>query len=241
MEDECEQLSRMEDLRSRRWYGLHRFPGGWWLWLPLIILGVGCGQVTMQPILSSSVSIEAFEELGEIRRAPVHVAILIQPELRNLTFQLEQGPAIYHVPVGKVIAAKLVKLASYQFNEVSLVRERSTTSGLLLDVGLQQEQPGLTADVDRRGLTVMVDVRARIDLRLRATLTDRDATIWVGAPRVTEEIQTGALEQSGGAAVDLSRAISETVDRATDRLVADLMRQVRRSDNLRQYLEERRS
>jgi hypothetical protein len=41
--------------------------------------------------------------------------------------------------------------------------------------------------------------------------------------------------------VDLSRAISETVDRATDRLMADLMRQVRRSDSLRQYLEEKRS
>jgi hypothetical protein len=41
------------------------------------------------------------------------VTIFIQPELRNLTFQLEQGPAIYQVPVGRVIAAKLVKLASY--------------------------------------------------------------------------------------------------------------------------------
>ena len=51
-------------------------------------------------ILSPSLSIEAFEELGQIRRAPVHVTIFIQPELRNLTFQLEQGPAIYQVPVG---------------------------------------------------------------------------------------------------------------------------------------------
>jgi hypothetical protein len=169
------------------------------------------------------------------------VTIFIQPELRNLTFQLEQGPAVYQVPVGRVIAAKLVKLASYQFSKVSLITERSSASGLLLDVGLQQEQRGLTADVDRRGLTVMVDVRTKIDLRLRAALTDQGAPIWVGAPRITDEIQTGALEQSGGAVVDLSRAISETVDRATDRLMADLMRQVRRSDSLRQYLEEKRS
>ena len=95
--------------------------------------------------------------------------------------------------------------------------------------------------MDRRGLTVMVDVRTKIDLRLRAALTDQGAPIWVGDPRIIDEIQTGALEQSGGAVVDLSRAITETVDRATDRLMADLMRQVRRSDSLRQYLEEKRS
>jgi hypothetical protein len=87
----------------------------------------------------------------------------------------------------------------------------------------------------------MVDVRTKIDLRLRAALTDQGAPIWGGASRITDEIQTGALEQSGGAVVDLSRAISQTVDRATDRLVADLMRQVRRSDSLRLYLEEKRS
>jgi len=104
-----------------------------------------------------------------------------------------------------------------------------------LDVGLQQEEPGLTADVDRRGLTVMVDVCTKIDLCLHAALTDQGVPIWIGAPRVTDEIQTGAIEESGGAVVDLSRASSETVDRATDRLVVDLMRQVRRSDSLRQY------
>jgi hypothetical protein len=164
------------------------------LCLIVVILWVGYGRITMQTILSPSLSIEAFEELGKIRRAPVHVTIFIQPELRNLTFQLEQGPAIYQVLVGWVIAAKLVKLASYQFNEVSLITERSAASGLLLDVGLQQEEPGLPADVDRRGLTVMVDVCTKIDLCLRAALTDQGVPIWIGAPRVTDEIQTGAIE-----------------------------------------------
>jgi hypothetical protein len=211
-----------------------------WLWLGLALLVVGCGQVMMQPTLSSSVSIEALEELGEIRRAPAHVTIFIEPELRDLSFQLTHGPAIYQVPVGRVIAAKLVKLASYQFSEVSIVRQRPEAATLLLHVGLQGEQPGLTTDVERRGLTVMVDVRTKIDLRLRAALTDGGTPIWVGASRITEEIQTGVLEQTGGAAADLSRAISETVDRATDRVVADLMRQMRRSESLRQYLEGQR-
>jgi hypothetical protein len=212
-----------------------------WLWLGLALLAAGCGHVTMQPTLSSSVSIEALEELGEIRRAPAHVTIFIDPELRDLNFQLTHGPVDYQVPVGRVIATKLVKLASYQFSEVSIVRQRPDTATLPLHVGLQGEQPGLTTDVERRGLTIMVDVRTKVDLRLRAVLGDRGTSIWVGASRITEEIQTGVLEQTGGAAADLSRAISETVDRATDRVVADLMRQVRRSESLRQYLEAKRT
>jgi hypothetical protein len=225
------------------WTGRQRRPSPprRWLCLSLALLAGGCGHVTMQPTLSSSVSIEALEELGEIRRAPAHVTIFIDPELRDLNFQLTHGPVDYQVPVGRVIAAKLVTLASYQFSEVSIVRQRPDAATLLLHVGLQGEQPGLTTDVERRGLTVMVDVRTKIDLRLRAALGDGGRPIWVGASRITEEIQTGVLEQTGSAAADLSRAISETVDRATDRVVADLMRQVRRSESLRQYLEAKRT
>jgi hypothetical protein len=65
-----------------------------WLWLTAAILRVGCGTVTMLLTLSSSISIEAFEELGEIWRAPVHVAIFIHPELRNPTFSNKGQPFI---------------------------------------------------------------------------------------------------------------------------------------------------
>src|ERR1043166_3716896 len=104
----------------------------------------GCGKVTMQPLLSPSVSIEALEELGEIRRVPARVGILIDPELRNLTFQLEQRAAIYQPPVGRVIAAKIVKLATYIFNEVSVLKQAPEAPMLLMRVTLQGEQPGLT-------------------------------------------------------------------------------------------------
>jgi hypothetical protein len=194
----------------------------------------------MQPLLSPSVSIEALEELGEIRRVPSRVGILIEPELRNLTFQIEQRAAIYHLPVGRVIAAKLVKLATYMFNEISVLKKAPETPMLLMRVALQGEQPGLSTDVERRGLTIMVDVTAKIDLRLRASLADGADTIWVGASRVTQEIQSGVFEHGGLHTPDISRPLSEAIDKATDLLVADLMSQVRRSDSLRQYLEARR-
>jgi hypothetical protein len=190
------------------------------------------------------VAIEALEELREIRRAPVHVGILIDPKLRDLMFHVERsvgmvGQVAYNIAAGKVIAAKVIKLASYQFEEITIVHDRNAAPPLLLSVGLQQEQPGLTVDVSRRGVTEMYDVKTNVDLRLRATLQDQGEQIWVGTARVTEEIRTGGLESGG--AIDVSRAISESVDRATDRLVANLMRQVRRSESLKRYMEEKRT
>lgn len=210
----------------------------WVLWLVPVLLVAGCGKVTMQPSLSSSVGFEAFEQLGKIQRAPIHVAVLIDPKLRDLVFRLEHGAVIYDIAAGRAMAAKIVKLASYMFAEVSIVSNRDNIHPLLLNVGLQQEQPGLSVDVSRRAFTAMSDISTKVDFRLRAVLTDQGETVWVGTARVTDEVKTGGLAGQGG--IDLSRAISETVDRATDRLVADLMRQVRRSESLRKYLEGRR-
>lgn len=207
------------------------------LWiLPFFV--ASCGKVTMQPTLSSSVGFEAFEQLGHIQRAPVHVAVLIDPKLRDLVFHLEHGPAIYNIEAGRAMAAKIIKLASYMFDEVSIVSKRDEASPLLLNVGLQQEQPGMSVDVSQRIFTAMSDISTKVDFRLRAALTEHGETIWVGTARVTDEVKTGGLTGQGG--IDLSRAISETVDRATDRLVADLMRQVRRSESLKKYLEGQR-
>ncbi|MGH8067611.1 MAG: hypothetical protein ACRERE_20750 [Candidatus Entotheonellia bacterium] len=63
MDDQLVQRSPVRNARRTSWYGLHRLQRGWWLSLTVVMLGVGCGQVIMQQILSSSVSIEAFEEL----------------------------------------------------------------------------------------------------------------------------------------------------------------------------------
>jgi hypothetical protein len=68
MDDQHVQPSTVQDIRRTGWHGLHRLGGGRWLCLITVILGVGCGRITMQPILSSSLSIEPFEELGQIRR-----------------------------------------------------------------------------------------------------------------------------------------------------------------------------
>jgi hypothetical protein len=203
-----------------------------------------CGQVVVQPTLSNSVGYEALQELGDLRRAPVHVGVLIEPDLRDLMFSIEReigagSQVLYKIPVGRAIAAKVVKLAGYQFSDVSVLAGRENAPPLLLHVSSQKEQPALDVDVSRRGLSVLYDVSSRVDLRLRASLSDASGPIWVGTARVTDEIKSGGLEGSG-AAIDISRALAETVDRATDRLVADLMRQVRRSSGLRQYLEARR-
>lgn len=200
----------------------------------------GCGQVSVKPTLSSSVGYEALEQLGEIKRVPLHVGIYINPRVRELHFNVEQavgavGQTIYTVPAGKVVAAKLIKLATYQYDQISILKDTSNWNGLLLDVDLQKEQPEFVVSTSRRGLTVMYDFTAKVDFRLKASPADAGERVWVGAARVTDEFQTGGLENTGGM-IDMSRGISEVVDRVTDQIVADLMNQVRRSESLKNYL-----
>lgn len=204
----------------------------------------GCGTVNVQPPLSSSLGWEALQAVGDFRRAPVHVGILVDPGVRDLVFEVTQsggaGQAVYTIRAGQAIAAKIVKLALHQFEGVSLVERRDDAPPLLLQVTLQQEQPAYSLDVQTRGN--IYEVTTRVDVRLRASLADRGALIWVGTARVTDELRTGGVKGSGlgNAVVDISRAISETTDIVTDRLVAELMRQARRSEGLRKYLEAQR-
>jgi hypothetical protein len=211
----------------------------------MTVLLAGCGTVTVQPPLNSSLGWEALRAVGDFRKAPVHVGIFIDPGVRDLAFEATQsggpaGQAVYTIRAGQAIAAKVVKLALLTFEGVSLVERREDAPPLLLQVTLQQEQPTYTLDVQTRGN--LYEVVARADVRLRASLADRGDTIWVGTARVTDELRTGGVKGSGlgNEVVDISRAISETTDIVTDRLVADLMRQARRSDGLRRYLEAQR-
>jgi hypothetical protein len=88
MDDQHVQPSTVQDIRRTRWHGLHRLGGERWLCLIMVILRVGCGWISVQPILSSSLSIEAFEELGQIRRAPVDMTIFIQPDFLDARYPM---------------------------------------------------------------------------------------------------------------------------------------------------------
>jgi hypothetical protein len=210
-------------------------------WLCLLILLSSCArQVTIRPPISSSLGYVVFKELAEIHRAPLHVGLLIENQLQELIIQHSGELGTAEVPIGQVLAAKIIKLVSYKFERITLIEDRNEAIPILMHMSLQGEQPSVGVEIDKTtniltGATTF-DVIAKVDLRLRATLTDNGETIWIGTARLVEQIK------SGGAAYGVLEGATQTSDitnRITDALMADLAQQMRRSQNLQRYLEER--
>lgn len=210
-------------------------------WLAMLIFLTGCARhVTIRPPVSTSLGYVVFQELGEIYRAPLHVGLLIDKQLQDLTTHHSGGLGTVEVPIGQILAAKLIKLVSYKFERITLVTNRSNAPPLLLHIGLQGENPSVGVDIDMSasltGVTTF-DVIAKIDLRLRATLTDNEQTVWVGAARLVEEMKSGGVAYG---AMDGATQASDITNRVTDLLVSRLAQQMRRSESLRRFLENKR-
>jgi len=215
---------------------------------PLLALGAlllalsGCGPrpTTVRPPVSTSLGYVVFQELGAINRAPVHIGLLIDKQLQGLMFNRSGQIGTTEIPLGQILAAKLIQVASYRFDRITLVENADNAPPLLLYIGLQggEQSVGVEINVSTGlGGASTFDVIAKMDLNLRATFTDHGQTIWVGAPRLVEEMK------SGGAMYGLSDAGTQASDithRVTDLLVAQFAQQMRRSESLQHYLEGQR-
>jgi hypothetical protein len=197
----------------------------------LISTLIACVPPTqIQPVLSNSVGLEALEELGEIKRAPVQVGMVIAEDVRNLTLTAEYQHALYSIPVGRALAAKIIKLASYQFEDIIILGSTDASAPIVLSISTPHEKPNLSVSVTQQVLNDRYEALVQINLMLQAHLMENGKEIWTGTARGAQYTFNGGFAGTSG--IDLSRNLSDAVDQATDRLIADLMKQVRRSEPL---------
>jgi len=144
------------------------------------------------------------------------------------------------IAFGEIVSAKLIQALSYKFDQIALVSGMENAPQMLLTIELEGEGPAVGVDIRQYPVALTgggtFEVVAKVDARLRATFTYNGQTVWVGHGRVVEELE------SGGAAygvIEGSTQAAELTNRVTDRLVADLMVQMRRSVELKKVLEER--
>lgn len=148
-----------------------------------MIAGCGPRPVTVRPPVSTSLGYVVFQELGSINRAPVHIGLLIEKQLQDLTFNRSGQIGTTEIPLGQILAAKLIQVASYRFDRITLVDTPDNAPPLLLRIGLQGEKPSVGVEIDVStgfGGASTCDVIAKMDLNLRATLADQGQIIWVG-------------------------------------------------------------
>jgi len=209
---------------------------------PLLVALLACGQhVTVRPAVSTSLGYPVFKAMGEIRRYPLHVGLFIDPKLEEENIRVTRELGTAEIAFGQIVAAKVMQALSYKFERLTFVTDPTMGPPLLLALSLEGENPAVGVDLNQYP-TVLTgagtfEYVAKVDARLRITLSENGQQVWLGFARVVKEMT------SGGAAygvIEGSSQASDITNRVTDELVADLMLQMQRSVELRKFLEEKK-
>ncbi|HXG53729.1 MAG TPA: hypothetical protein VNN77_20185 [candidate division Zixibacteria bacterium] len=202
----------------------------------------GCAKhVTVRPPVSTSLGYRVFKALAEIHRYPVHVGVVIDPKLEEETIRVTRDLGTAEIPFGQVVSAKVLQVLSYKFDRLTLVTDISKAPPLVLTIALEGDKPSVGVDINEHPTIITgastFDVVAKVDARIRLTLTENGKQVWVGHARTVGEAV------SGGAAYGVMEGSSQATDitnRVTDELVADLARQMQRSEELRKFFQGKR-
>jgi hypothetical protein len=180
--------------------------------------------------------------MGEIRRYPVHVGLFIDPKLEAEMISVTRDLGTAEIAFGQVVSAKVIQALSYKFERITFVTNPAQAPSLLLSLAMEGENPSVGVDINQYRVALSqaatFDVVAKVDARMKVTLSENGQQVWTGYARVVGEAT------SGGAGFGVMEGSSQAVDitnRITDELVADLMTQMQRSTELRRFLEEKRT
>jgi hypothetical protein len=205
----------------------------------MLFFVTGCAKhVTIRPPINSSLGLTVFQALGEIDRAPVHIGLPLEPRLQNEKISVAGELGTAEIAIGEVLSSKLIQAFSYKFERISLVNDITNAPPLVFTVGLDGEGPAVGVDIamyshlGTGGGTF--EATAKVDTRLRATLSDNGESIWIGHARLVEEMVAGG---AGYGVIEGSSQAAELTSRITDKLVADLMLQMQRSTELKKFFE----
>ena len=201
-----------------------------------------CGQhVTVTPPVSTSLGYGVFQAMGEIHRYPVHLGLFITPKLQNETIRVSRELGTAEIPFGQIVGAKIIQILSYKFDRLTFVKDKDSGPPLIFTVDLEGENPSVGVDIDQHPIFLTggatFDVVAKVDARLRITLTENGQQIWMGHARVVKEMS------SGGAAYGIAEGSSQASDltnRVTDELMVDFVTQMQRSSALKNFFEEKK-
>jgi hypothetical protein len=196
---------------------------------------VGCTSL-QTPHLSTSLGLPAIENMGELYQRNVAIAVYIEPKLRELMLKGEYKFTQFAFRAGQAFTVKLLKALSYQFNRVVILKslggKPEPPPDAVMTVALQDAD--MSFEIKPGFATITTSSVAR--LVVRAELRDGQGTVvWVGAARSEGqgEGQSRMLTEE-----ELGRQIAIGVESAIDTTVADLVKQMTQSPNMRRHLEE---
>lgn len=216
----------------------HRFfrPSGRTLATLSLLLVVGCTSIQTSS-LSTSLGLPALENMGELYQRRASIGVYIEPKIRDLMLRGEYRYTIFEFRAGQAFAAKLLKALSYQFNRVVILKNLQSKPeppvDAVMTVALQDAD--MSFEINPGFAVITTSSFAR--LAIRAELRDQQGTVvWVGTARSEGQGEGQARGQL--TEQEAARQIALGVESAIDTTVADLVKQMTQSPNMRRYLQE---
>ena len=197
----------------------------------------GC-QIKIEPVLSSSLGMSAFENMKKVQRHDASIALYLDPKIKKLMVEREIRAGNFSFPVGSALSVKLIKALTYTFNTVYLIDKPIYTGpdkvDAIMSVTLQDVDVNL--EVNTGFASVATKSYTRFAIRAEIKDTINKDTVWVGTTQAQtsgkhEEMAQMTYQEAG-------RGFAAGMDKAIDKVVGELIHQMGKSQNLVKYLKK---
>ena len=206
--------------------------------LLFVMVFVSSCTVTVTPRLDSSLGRDAFTNMGKIDLREAAIALYIEPKLSELKVNQEIKMGKFSFDIGNAFSVKLIKALSYTFRTIYFIEKPNYTGSDTVDaiMRISLHDVDVSSDVKTGFWKVSTDSYTRLSIRAEIYDIEKKKTVWVGT---TQAKETGAHEEWAQMTYqEAGRGFAESINKAIDRAIGELIKQMGKSSNLRLYLDK---
>lgn len=200
--------------------------------LPSIFIIISCAQVQVNPELGTSLGYEAFSNMKIIKIRNISLGLYLTPKLLDAKASQTIKMGQFDFAIGKALAVKLTKAMAYQFQEVHLLDNAASKDGIQAIMRVELQDIDSKMDLKTGWSTVSAESYTRLVIRSELQDVATGRVMWVGTSQVN---QSGGLNEQILTYQEAGRGFAAGFDGAIDKAIGDLLNQMNRSQNLREY------
>jgi hypothetical protein len=197
-----------------------------------LLLITGCSKVQVNPDLDASLGYEAFSSMKIINLRDIALGLYLSPKLVNATASQSIKMGQFDFAIGKALAVKLTKAMAYQFQEVHLLENTASKENVQALMRIELQDIDSKMDLKSGWSTVSAESYTRLAIRAELQDATTGKIMWIGTSQVN---QTGGINEKILTYQEAGRGFASGFDGAIDKAVGDLLRQMNKSQNLRNY------
>lgn len=202
---------------------------------------MGCTvNLNLKPVLSSSLSMDAFEKMGKIDLHDVKMALYIDPKLKE--FKVDQNIKVtytrghFSLLIGEAFSVKLIKALLYYFRTIYFIESPDYAGTDTIDAIMYINMEDIDVNLGFKiGITqVSTETHTRFSIRAEIKDVDEKKTVCVVSSQEEETINNQG--QGPMYFQEAERQFAIALDNAIDKAIVNLINQMNKSQDLRSYI-----